>query len=124
MNKSELSERPARRMGVSKALAGDAVDGVFGTISEADQPQALARGDDARTVEYDALGTRNRPARTVRNPGIGKTVENEPAKGPAFKRGTLIDDAENAGGALRVGGGGGGTRNASDEVYVEAVRWR
>lgn len=104
---------------MSKALAGEAVDGVFGTIGE-----AFARGDDAWTVEFDALGTRNRPAHTGRNPGIGKTVENEPAKSPAFKRSTLIDDAANAGSVLRVGGGGGATRNACDDVYVEAVRWR
>ena len=45
MYKSELSERLARGMGVSKALARNAVDGVFGMIGE-----ALARDGDARCV--------------------------------------------------------------------------
>ena len=119
MSKSELSERLARRMGVSKALTRDTVDGVFGTIGE-----ALARGDDVRTVEFGAFGTRNRPARTGHNPRIGETVEMEPSRAPMFKLGKPLGDAVNAGYDLGTGGGGSGTRNACGSRNIEAMQWR
>ena len=91
MNKSELTERLAIRMGMSKALARDAVDGVFGTIGE-----ALARGDDVRCVGFGTFGTRNRPVRTGRNPRTGETVEIEPSKASTFKPGKPLRDPVNA----------------------------
>ena len=81
-------------MGMSKALARDAVDGVFGMIGE-----APTSGDDVRAVGFGTFGTRNRPARTGRNPRTGETVEIEASKAPAFKPGKLLKDAVNAGGA-------------------------
>ena len=81
-------------MGMSKALARDAFEGVFGTIGE-----VLAKGNDLRVVGFGTCGTRNRLARTGCNPRNGKTVEIEPSTPPAFKPGKPLKDAANAGGA-------------------------
>ncbi len=53
MNKTEMADRLAVRMGLSKGAARDAVDGVFAIISA-----ALADGEDVRLPGFGSLGTR------------------------------------------------------------------
>ena len=79
MNKREMADRLAARPGLGKAAAKDAVDGVFEAIAE-----ALANGEEARIPGFGTLGTRNRPARTGRNPRTGETVSIAAATVPAF----------------------------------------
>ena len=52
MNRSELAGRLADRIGMSKAAAKDAVDGVFETIGE-----ALANGEEAQILRFGTFGT-------------------------------------------------------------------
>ena len=91
MNKSDLADRLAGRMGVSAAAARDAVDGVFETIGE-----ALANGDEVRILGFGTFGTRNRPTRTGRNPGTGEQVEIAASTVPVFKAGKTLKDAVNS----------------------------
>ena len=55
---------------MSKTAALQAVDGVFAEIGE-----ALAGGNEVRILGFGSFVTRNRPARTARNPGTGETIE-------------------------------------------------
>ena len=92
MNKSELAERLAGWAGMSKAAAKDAVDGVFEVIGE-----ALANGDEARILGFGTFGTRNRPARTARNPRTGETLSIAASTVPVFKAGKTLKDAVGSG---------------------------
>ena len=82
MNKAELAERLAGRTGIGKAAAKDAVDGVFEVIGE-----ALANGEEARILGFGMFGTRNRPARTARNPCAGESLSITATTVPVFKAG-------------------------------------
>ena len=88
MNKSELAERLAGRTGMSKSAAKNAVDGVFEVIGE-----ALANGEEARILGFGRFGTRNRPARTARNPRTGETLSVAASTVPVFKAGNMLKEA-------------------------------
>ncbi len=88
MNKSELAERLAGRRGMSKAAAKDAVDGVFEVIGE-----ALANGEEARVVGFGTFVTRNRPARTARNPRTGEILSVAASTVPVFRAGNTLKEA-------------------------------
>ena len=92
MNKSELAERLAGRTGMSKAAAKDAVDGVFDVIAE-----ALADGEDVRVLGFGAFGTRNRSARTARNPRTGEPIPVAASTVPVFKPGATLRNAVEGG---------------------------
>ena len=92
MNKSELAARLAARTGMSKAAAREAVDGVFDVIGE-----ALANGEEARILGFGAFGTRNRPARTARNPRTGEILSIPASTVPVFKAGKTLKDAVGSG---------------------------
>ena len=63
MNKSQIADRLAGRMGVSKSAAVGAVDAVFETVGE-----ALAKHEEVRIAGFGTFATKDRPARTGRNP--------------------------------------------------------
>lgn len=88
MNKSELTDRLIDRLGVSAGAATDAVDCVFETIGE-----ALANGEEVRILGFGIFGTRNRPARTGRNPRTGEPVQIAASTVPVFKAGKTLKDA-------------------------------
>ena len=67
---------------MSKAVAKDAVDGVFAEIGE-----ALADGEEVRIAGFVTFGTRRRPARTGRNPRTGEAVSIAASTSPTFKAG-------------------------------------
>ena len=94
MNKSEITGRVADRIGMSRSAAGDAVDAVFEAVSE-----ALANGEEVRVVGFGTFGTRNRPARTGRNPQTGESLSIPASTAPAFKPGKALKDAVNEGSA-------------------------
>ena len=91
MNKPELAERLAERTDMSKAMARDAVDGVFAAIGE-----ALADGEEVRIAGFGTFGTRKRPARTGRNPRTGEPVSISASTSPTFKAGKTLKGAVNA----------------------------
>ena len=92
MNKAGVVDRLAARTGLSKAAAGEAVDGVFAVIGD-----ALAAGDEVRIAGFGIFGTRSRPARTGRNPRTGEPVSISALTSPTFKAGKALKDAVNAG---------------------------
>ena len=92
MNKAEMADRLAARSGVSKSVAKEAVDGVFAAIGE-----ALADGEEVRIAGFGTFGTRNRPARTGRNPRTGEAVSISASRLPTFKAGKTLKDAVNVG---------------------------
>ena len=91
MNKAEMADRLAARTSLSKAVAREAVDGVFAVIGD-----ALANGEEVRVPGFGTFGTRSRPARTGRNPRIGEAVSISASTSPTFKAGKTLKDAVNA----------------------------
>ena len=92
MNKADAADRLAARAGVSKAVAREAVDGLFAVIGE-----ALANGEEVRIAGFGTFGTRSRPARTGRNPRTGEAVSISASTSPTFKAGKTLKDVVNAG---------------------------
>ena len=92
MNKSEIGDRLAGRLGLSKAVAKDAVDGVFEAIGE-----ALANGEEVRLAGFGTFAARSRAARTGRNPQTGEVLSIPASKTPSFKAGKALRDAVNDG---------------------------
>ena len=91
MNKSDLIENVAVRTNLTKKEAVLAVNAVFATIEE-----ALVAGDSVRLVGFGTFETRERKARTGRNPQVpGEFVEIPASKAPAFKAGKSFKDAVN-----------------------------
>ena len=92
MNKSEIGDRLAGRLGLNKAVAKEAVDGVFEAIGE-----ALANGEEVRLAGFGTFAARNRAARTGRNPQTGEVLSIPGSKTPSFKAGKALRDAVNDG---------------------------
>ena len=92
MNRTELGERLAVRTGMTKAAAKDAVDGMFEVIGE-----ALANGEDVRILGFGTFATRERPARTARNPRTGENVSVPASTVPVFKPGRPLRNAVSGG---------------------------
>ncbi len=90
MNKSELIERVAAATGKTKKEAGQVVDAVLETISE-----ALKRGEKVSLVGFGNFEVRERSARTGRNPQTGETIHIEATRVPAFKPGKQLKEAVN-----------------------------
>ena len=96
MNKAETADWLAARVGLSKTVAREAVDGLFAVIGE-----ALANGEEVRIAGFGAFGTRSRPARTGRNPRTGEavsiSVSISVSTSPTFKAGKTLKGVVNAG---------------------------
>ena len=90
MNKSQIADRLAGRMGVSKAAAAGAVDAVLEAIGE-----ALANHEEVRLAGFGTFATKHRPARTGRNPQTGEAVSIPASVAPAFRAGKALKDAVN-----------------------------
>ena len=67
MNKAEMADRLAARIGLNKAAVRDAVDSVFATIGE-----ALANGEEVWIAGLGTFAARTRPTGTGRNPRTGE----------------------------------------------------
>lgn len=93
MNKSDIGEQVADRIGAGRTIAGDVVEAVFDVVRE-----ALAKGEEVRIVGFGTFGIRNRAARTGRNPRTGESVEIRASTAPTFRPGKALRDAVNAGG--------------------------
>ena len=71
---------------------GCTVGGVFELIGE-----ALANGEEARTLGFGTFGARYRPARTARNPRTGENVSIVASTVPALKTGRTLKDIVGSG---------------------------
>jgi len=90
LNRSELEGLVAERTGLASTEAKGAVDAVFEVIAE-----ALAGGENARITGFGVFGTRERPARTGRNPRTGAAVSIAASTAPTFKAAKALKDAVN-----------------------------
>ncbi|WP_156115343.1 MULTISPECIES: nucleoid-associated protein HU-beta [Xenorhabdus] len=90
MNKSQLIDKIAADVNVSKAAAGRVVDAFISSVSG-----ALKDGDDVVLVGFGTFTVRDRAARTGRNPQTGKEIKIAAAKVPAFRAGKGLKDAVN-----------------------------
>ena len=70
MNKTELIARVAEKTSLTKKAAGDAVEAVLDTISE-----ALASGEKVTIVGFGTFEVRDRAARRGVNPATGEAIE-------------------------------------------------
>lgn len=88
MNKNELVAKVADQSGLSKKDAEKALAAVIDTITV-----ALVAGDKVQLVGFGTFETKQREARTGRNPRSGETIEIPAASLPAFKAGKALKDA-------------------------------
>ncbi|WP_186435659.1 nucleoid-associated protein HU-beta [Xenorhabdus innexi] len=90
MNKSQLIDKIAADVNISKAAAGRVVDAFISSVSG-----SLKVGDDVVLVGFGTFTVRERAARTGRNPQTGKEIKIAAAKVPAFRAGKGLKDAVN-----------------------------
>ena len=90
MNKSQIADRLAGRMGLTKSAAAGAVDAVLEAIGE-----ALANHEEVRLAGFGTFATKHRPARTARNPQTGEAVSIPASVAPAFQAGKALKEAVN-----------------------------
>ena len=80
MNKAAIVARVAERMRLNKFTAEGAVDTVLEAITE-----SLAKEEDVRIAGFGTFRTRDRAARTGRNPATGESVQIPATKIPSFR---------------------------------------
>jgi len=80
MNKTELTEHVAQATGTDKAAAGRAVDAVLEGIAA-----ELEKGGSVSLAGFGTFETRERAARTGRNPQTGESMEIAASTSAAFK---------------------------------------
>lgn len=87
MNKSELIEAVAGRLGEGRSVATKAVDAVFDEIQ-----RAVTKGERVAVTGFGVFEKRDRAARTARNPATGATVKVKKTSVPAFRAGQGFKD--------------------------------
>ncbi len=90
MNKSELIDAIAASADIPKAAAGRALDATLEAVTE-----ALQRGESVALVGFGTFATKERAARTGRNPQTGNPIDIAAATLPTFKPGKALKDAVN-----------------------------
>ena len=94
MNKTDLVRHVAGETGMTRAEAGNAVDAMLSGVAG-----SLTRREAVTLPGFGTFLTRDRPARTGRNPRTGEEVQIAAATAPAFKPGKALRDAVNGAGA-------------------------
>ena len=90
MNKGDLANAVADRIGMSKTDANRAVEAVFGCISD-----AMKKGEEVRVLGFGNFVVSDRAATTGRNPQTGEPMKIKASKQPKFKPGKGLKDALN-----------------------------
>ena len=87
MNKTELIAEVANKAGLSRKDAEKALGAVVETITE------VVKGDKVQLVGFGSFETKQREARTGRNPKTKETIEIPATRVPVFKAGKALKDA-------------------------------
>mgnify|MGYP002861223944 CR=1 FL=1 len=87
MKKSEFVALVAEKTGLSKKDTEKALNAALETITA-----ALATGDRVQLVGFGTFETKDREARTGRNPSTGEPMEIPAARLPVFKAGKALKD--------------------------------
>ena len=90
MNKSELIVALAQKAELSKKDAEKALTAFVDVVTE-----SLKAGDKAQLVGFGTFESKDRPARTARNPRTGEEITIEASKTASFKVGKALKDAIN-----------------------------
>lgn len=90
MNKQELIDAVAGKVGMSKSAIEETINTVLNTIS-----QEVAAGNAVQLVGFGSFSSGERAARTGRNPQTGETIEIAAAKTVKFAAGKTFKDVVN-----------------------------
>ncbi len=90
MNKGELVAALAAKTELSKKDSEAALNALVEVIGE-----TLAKGEKVQLIGFGTFESKNRPARTARNPRTGAEVKIAASKAPAFKAGKALKDKVN-----------------------------
>ena len=90
MNKGDLAAAVAEKTGLTKKASTEAIDVIFGAITE-----ALANKEKVQIIGFGTFETRERAERTGRNPSTGAEMKIPASTAPAFKAGKALKDAVN-----------------------------
>ncbi|MCV7080501.1 HU family DNA-binding protein, partial [Mycolicibacterium insubricum] len=82
MNKAELIDQVAEKLGSDRRQATAAVEHVVDTIV-----RAVHKGENVTITGFGVFEQRKRAARVARNPRTGETVKVKPTSVPAFRPG-------------------------------------
>ncbi len=88
MNKVELIAQIAEKSGLSKKDAEKALAATLEVITD-----AISAGDKIQLVGFGSFETKEREARTGRNPRTKETIEIPATRVPVFKAGRALKDA-------------------------------
>ena len=86
----DLIDAIAESAGISKASAGDALNGALSAIKD-----ALKKNESVTLVGFGTFKVGKRAARTGRNPRTGAAIKIKAAKVPKFTAGKALKDAVN-----------------------------
>lgn len=87
MTKSDLIASVAEKAGITKKAAGEYIEAVIDSVSE-----ALSKGDKVQLVGFGTFEVRNRLARQGRNPRTKEVISIPASKLPVFKAGKSLKD--------------------------------
>lgn len=88
MTKAELIEKMAEDAGVSKVVAGKAIDSFIDGIKK-----SLKKGNKVTLIGFGTFSVAKRKARKGRNPRTGEPITIKAAKTPKFKSGKAFKKA-------------------------------
>lgn len=88
MNKTELIAEIAKKTGLTKKAAEDALKATIETIEKT----LTKKGGKVQLVGFGTFETKTRPARTARNPQTGKEMKVAAKTVPVFKAGKALKD--------------------------------
>jgi DNA-binding protein HU-beta len=90
MNKAELTNAVAEKIGMTKKDADAAISAVFDVIAD-----SLAGGDKVQLVGFGSFEVKNREARVGRNPKTKEQINIPASKSPVFKAGKALKESVN-----------------------------
>lgn len=90
MTKTDLAEVVAKKTGLSKAKAGEAVEAALSSISS-----ALKKGEKITLVGFGTFDVVKRAARTGVNPQTRQAIKIKASKAPRFKAGKTLKELVN-----------------------------
>ncbi len=88
MNKQDFIDKIANNTDITKRQAKDAIDTLFGEITN-----ALKRGKKVTFVGFGTFSTRRRKKRKGRNPKTGKEIQIPAKRVPKFSAGKALKDS-------------------------------
>ena len=85
ITKNELVEKVAKKVGLTKKAAFEAVNAIFGNIRE-----SLSKGDKVVISGFGTFKVRTRATRSGRNPQTGESIKIPSHKLPGFTAGKAL----------------------------------